>query len=254
MPIKLPRTLKPSFNSRLSRQLGIWVFLGILGIEAMIFLPSACRRKQEQLDTIQMTAMATVRTLIVATPELRNVIQSLPKLKQEAPLIGAILYSDQGATVYEMGRLKIFTFQQAQAQQQEFHLGQPWRYEISIPVSLKEGQYYLVLIYDATLVYDDLVSYSIRVLGLVLLISISVTILMIWIINRKLIYPILILQSDLQKSGEAIASGQTIEEFESQGYVSNNELLEVMQAFHRTHYQIVSAQAQRSFIPKKCLR
>ena len=105
-------------------------------------------------------------------------------------------------------------------------------------------RYYLVLIYDATLVYDDLVSYSIRVLGLVLLISISVTILMIWIINRKLIYPILILQSDLQKSGEAIASGQTIEEFESQGYVSNNELLEVMQAFHRTHYQIVSAQAQ----------
>ena len=244
MLVKLPRTLKPSFNSRLSRQLGIWVFLGILGIEAMIFLPSAYRRNQEQLDTIQMTAMATVRTLIVATPELRNVIQSLPKLKQEAPLIGAILYSGQGATVYEMGRLKTLTFQQAQAQQQRFYPGQPWRYEISIPVSLKEGQYYLVLIYDATLVHDDLVSYSIRVLGLVLLISISVTILMIWIINQKLIYPILILQSDLQKSGEAIASGQTIEEFESQGYTSNNELLEVMQAFHRTHYQIVSAQAQ----------
>jgi hypothetical protein len=76
---------KPLFaglNSKLSRQLSIWILFGILGMEGVIFLPSAYRRKHEKLNELEMTSLATVDTLAVVMPDANQFIQSLPRLKQ----------------------------------------------------------------------------------------------------------------------------------------------------------------------------
>jgi hypothetical protein len=75
------RTVRSVLTSRLSRQLGLWVFGGILVVEVMIFLPSAYRRKSEQLDIIQMTAEATVKTLATTAPESSRFIDRLPNTR-----------------------------------------------------------------------------------------------------------------------------------------------------------------------------
>jgi signal transduction histidine kinase len=239
------RTARSILTSRLSRQLGLWVFGGILAVEAIIFLPSAYRRKYEQLETIQLTAEATVNTLAATAPASSGFIDRLAPLSQNTPLMGAALYRADGALVNQFGPVNGFQFESAQARKNQLRYTSPWCYEIALPVTLQDGPHYLLLAYDATSVAQDLGSFSLRVLGLIILISVSVTILMMWIISRRLIDPILVLRSDMLRSGQAIAAGQDPEVFKSAQYKTQNELLEVIQAFHQSHQQIVGAIAQR---------
>jgi signal transduction histidine kinase len=245
-PRPLRSALATILTSRLSQQLGLWVFVGIVGIEAIIFLPSAYRRKDEQLNIIAMTAGATVNTLAIAGPETSRFVDRLSQLRQNAPLRGAALYSADGKLVNQFGTVTTFTFESAQAKQGRLYYGSPWRYEIALPVTLQDGPHYLLLAYDASLVAQDLGAFSLRVFGLILLISLSVTVLMMWIISHRLINPILLLRSDVCRSGRAIAAGQPLEIFESQHYNTRNELLEVIQAFHQAHQQIVGAIVERN--------
>jgi signal transduction histidine kinase len=245
MAIVCPRTVASILTSRLSRQLGLWVFGGILAVEAMIFLPSAYRRKSEQLEIIQMTAEATVNTLAITAPESAGFIDRLSALSQNTPMMGAALYRADGGLVNQFGSVMNFHFEPGQSRQSRLRYTSPWRYEMALSVVLQDGPHYLLLAYDATAVAQDLVAFSLRVSGLILLISVSVTILMMWIISRRLINPILLLRSDMLRSGRAIAAGEAPAAFESPQYKTQNELLEVIQAFQQSHQQIVGAIVER---------
>jgi two-component system, NtrC family, sensor kinase len=237
--------LKSSFQSQLSRQLSLWVLVGIFGIEVVIFFPSAYRRKDEKLDTIAMTATATIHAIEQLKPTELEFAKALPNLKQDAPLLGGILYRNDGSIVQKFGEDLTLNFNQASQKQTKLLYSSPWRYETARSIRLQDQAYYVVLSHDANLVLTDLISFSWRILGLVFLISISVALLMMAIINSQLIYPILRLQSDIVRSGQAIAQFQSKPEFESLQYGYQNELQEVIQAFSHNHETIVSAIAQR---------
>jgi two-component system, NtrC family, sensor kinase len=239
------RTVRSMLTSRLSRQLGLWVFGGILTVEAMIFLPSAYRRKYEQLEIIQMTASVTVNTLAALAPTSEGFIDRLISLSPNPPLAGTALYRGDGTLVQRSGAAIALPFESGRSLQNQLRYQSPWIYETAFPVTLQDGPHYLLLAYDARIVSEDLVAFSLRVLGLILLISISVTFLMMWMISRRLINPILLLRSDMLRSGQAIATGQSPTAFASQQYQRQNELLEVIQAFHQSHQQILGAIAER---------
>jgi signal transduction histidine kinase len=241
MAILRLRTVRSMLTSRLSRQLGLWVFGGILTIEAMIFLPSAYRRKYEQLEMLQMTAAVTVNTLAATAPDSIGFLDRLASLSPNPRLIGAALYRPDGTIVDQFGPAIALPIAPAH----QLRYTSPWVYETALPITLQDGPHEIRLAYDATAITEDLVAFALRILGLILLISISVTILMMWIISRRLINPILLLRSDMLRSGQAIATGQSPTAFESQQYHSQNELLEVIQAFHQSHQQILGAIAER---------
>jgi signal transduction histidine kinase len=232
-------------NSKLSRQLGLWILFGILGIEAMIFLPSAYRRKSEKLGELEMTALATIDTLAITQPDAAQFFQYLPQLQQNAPLIAGQLYRDNGQTAGAFGPADGLSFDQAKQLGKVLHYTTPWRYDIARRVKLQDGNYYLILSYDATAISSDLIAFSRRILGLVVLISISVSGLMIWIINHRLIGPIVRLQSDVREAGIAIAQGTPTPSFLSWHYKISNELQDVIQAFFATHMQTLEAIALR---------
>lgn len=232
--------LKSSFKSRLSRQLSLWVFIGILGIEGVIFFPSAYRRKEEQLDTIAMTATATLHAIEQLKPTELEFAKTFPNLKQDAPLLGGILYRNDGSIVKQFGAEIALSFQEVTQNRTNLRYTHPWRYETVRSVRLDDKNYYVVLSHDASVVLADLISFSWRILGLVFLISISVSLLMMAIINSQLIYPILRLQSDILRSGEVIAKSQSSYEFESLKYSPQNELQEVIQAFSQNHQTIIN--------------
>jgi signal transduction histidine kinase len=241
----LLKTLRSSLTSRLSKQIGGWVFLGILGVEALIFLPSAYRRKDEQLEIMAMKAAVRIETMQLTSPELPVFIDQLTKFQQTQQLRGASLYNPQGEMINQFGELTTLNFSQAQAGQQRLHHGRPWLYEIALPVQFRQEPHYLLLVLDASVVTQDLVAFSGRILILVLLISVSVTILLMGILNQQLIYPILRLKADMCRSGDALAKGETLTHFSSQAYQIQNELLEVMQAFYQSHTKIAAAIVER---------
>jgi signal transduction histidine kinase len=232
-------------NSKLSRQLSVWILFGILGMEAVIFLPSAYRRKYETLDALEMTATATIDTLAIVKPDAAQFAQYLPQLSQKTTLTAGKLYDDRGQLVASFGEADFLSFDRAKQLGKELHYTNPWRYDIAKQVALQDGNYYLILSYDATEISNDLIAFSTRVLGLVVLISIGVTGLMIWIINHRLIYPIVRLQSDVRQAGIAIAQETPSPEFLSRSYRLNNELQDVIQAFFATHMQTLEAIALR---------
>jgi signal transduction histidine kinase len=232
-------------NSKLSRQLSIWILFGILGMEAVVFLPSAYRRKYEKLDELEMTATASIDALAILKPDAAQFAQYLPQLSQKTTLKAGKLYGKNGQLVASFGDAEFLTFDRAKQLGKELHYTNPWRCDIAKQVALKDGNYYLVLSYDATTIFNDLIAFSTRVLGLVILISISVTGLMIWIINHRLIYPIVRLQSDVRQAGIAIAQETSSPEFLSRSYKLNNELQDVIQAFFATHMQTLEAIALR---------
>ncbi len=235
----LAHRLLSTFTSRLSRQMGLWVFIGILGIEVLVFVPSAYRRKGEQLTTIAMTAKATINALAIADAEISGFAKHLPHLQQDVGMQGGAIYRADGRLIRQYGESATFSFEQAKAGQNTLHYDSPWRYEIAYSVTLQDDTYYLLLSYDATRVAEDLVAFSGRILGLVLLISASVTALMMWIVNHRLIHPILLLQADVRRAGDSIDQAQPFQDFVSLQYQIQNELQEVIQACHQTHQKTV---------------
>ncbi len=235
----LAHRLLSTFTSHLSRQMGLWVFIGILGIEVLVFVPSAYRRKGEQLTTIAMTAKATINALAIADAEISGFAKHLPHLQQDVGMQGGAIYRADGRLIRQYGESATFSFEQAKAGQNTLHYDSPWRYEIAYSVTLQDDTYYLLLSYDATRVAEDLVAFSGRILGLVLLISASVTALMMWIVNHRLIHPILLLQADVRRAGDSIDQAQPFQDFVSLQYQIQNELQEVIQACHQTHQKTV---------------
>lgn len=229
--------------SRLARQLGLWVFLGVVGIEGIIFLPSAFRRKHEQLDVIAMTAQSNVATLAISSPSLPHFLTHLPKLRQDAPLVGGVVYQMNGPIVHQFGDTSAVKLTAA-GQPLTALESQSWHYVVSAPMQIQGADYTVALVYDGKLVRDDLLAFSFRILGLVLMISLGLTLFMIWIVNRQLIRPILWLQTDVQRSAQAITQEQPFADFAALQYKSQDELQEVIQAFHQSHQQIVDAIAQ----------
>jgi signal transduction histidine kinase len=229
--------------SRLARQLGLWVFVGVLGIEVIIFLPSAFRRKQEQLDVIAMTAKSNAATLALSSPNLQHFLTYLPQIKQNAALVGGVVYQPNGQVIHRFGETNGVTFPQV-SQRAEILEHQSWRYAVPIQTQIQDVNYPLVLVYEGKLVREDLLAFATRILFLVLIISLSLTLFMIWIANQQLIRPILWLQADVQRSTQAIEQEQSFENFASRQYQAQDELQEVIQAFYQSHQQIVEAIAQ----------
>jgi signal transduction histidine kinase len=235
--------LAPYHPSRLARQLGLWVFVGVLGIEVIIFLPSAFRRKQEQLNIIAMTAKSNATTLALSSPNLQHFLTYLPQIKQDATLVAGVVYQPNGQVIHRFGEPSDVTFSPIAPPPTSLN-HRSWRYAVSTQAKIQGTNYPLVLVYDGKIVWEDLRLFSIRILFLVLIISLSLTLFMIWIANRQLIRPILWLQADVQRSTQAIEQEQPFENFASRQYQAQDELQEVIQSFHQGHHQIVNAIAQ----------
>ncbi|MEB3295049.1 MAG: ATP-binding protein [Synechococcales bacterium] len=179
----------------------------------------------------------------MSSPNIQHFLAHLPRLKQDTALLGGIIYSNNGQVLHQFGEPTTLTFPQVSQHFQELRYN-PWRYEVSTPIQIQGSTYQIALVYDGNTVRDDLVAFSIRILLLVLIISLSLTLFMIWIVNRQLIRPILWLQSDVQRSAQAIAQEQSLKDFAALQYHQQDELQEVIQAFHHSYQQIVQAIAQ----------
>jgi two-component system, NtrC family, sensor kinase len=186
-----------------------------------------------------MTAESNAANLALSSPNLQQFLAYLPQLKQNAGRLGHVLYQADGRVVDRAGITESVAFQPTQPPVP--YLQSDWRYVVPIQVRVEGIDYQLALVYDAKIVLQDLIAFSIRILALVLVISLSLTLFMVWIVNRQLIRPILWLQSDVQRSAQAIEQAQSFEDFASLQYAGQNELQEVIQAFHHSHHQIVGA-------------
>ncbi len=231
--------------SRLTRRIIFWVFISVILIETLIFIPSYKQREKELLEQMKEISVARVAFVMqLLGPEASNdeLYAHIKELHDGKIVVGGALYTSDGEKIGVFGEMPELSISNVNPASMTFLLNQDGsRYDIACsPVELQRD-YRLILRHDASSVQQDLFSYFLRIAGLVLIISLVVTV-GTWLPLRWIVVnPVLNLRNDLIRAGQALSQDQQTPEFYSANIQRNDELGEVIGAFRRMYRQISDA-------------
>jgi serine phosphatase RsbU (regulator of sigma subunit) len=231
--------------SHLTRRIVFWVFISVILIETVIFIPSYKNREKELLE--QMKAISAARVAFamqIVGPEASDneVYDHIKQLYDGKIVVGGAFFTADGQKIGSFGEMPELSISNVNPASMTFLLSQDGaRYDIACsPVELQRD-YRLILRHDSSSVQQELYSYFLRIAGLVLIISLVVTV-GTWLPLRWIVVnPVLNLRTDLIRAGEALSQDQQTPEFHSAGIQRNDELGEVIGAFHQMYRQISDA-------------
>ena len=235
--------------SRLSRRIALWIFFSVILIETLIFIPSYKNREKELLSQLKGVSAARVAMLMdIVKPEASDdeLFQHIIKLQRDKVVIGGALYGADGRKIGEFGEMPGLMIADVNPAGMTFMLNQDGsRYDIACsPVELQRD-YRLILRHDSSSINDSLWAYFLRISGLVVIISLVVTV-GTWLTLRWIVVnPILNLRQDLVRAGNALSNDQPTPEFYSATVQRNDELGEVIGAFRQMYRQISDAINER---------
>lgn len=236
-------------GSRLSRRIVFWVFISVILIETLIFIPSFKNREKELLSQLKEISAARVALIMqVAKPDASDdeLFQNVKMLQNDKMVIGGALYRTDGEKVGAFGEMPELRVANVNHAGMTFLLNRDGsRYDIACsPVELQRD-YRLILRHDSSSVKDRLLSFFFRIAGLVVIISFVVTV-GTWLTLRWIVVnPILNLRHDLIRAGEALSKDQQTPEFYSATVQRRDELGEVIEAFRLMYRQISDAITER---------
>jgi serine phosphatase RsbU (regulator of sigma subunit) len=231
--------------SRLTRRIVFWVFISVILIEAIIFIPSYKQREKELLEQMKEISAARVAfAMQIVAPEASNdeLFAHIKQLHDGKIIVGGALFTADGKKIGAFGEMPELSIAKVNPASMTFLLSQDGsRYDIACsPVELQRD-YRMILRHDSSAVQQELVSYFLRIAGLVLIISLVVTV-GTWLPLRWLVVnPVLNLRKDLTRAGEALSLDQQTPEFYSANIQRNDELGDVIGAFRRMYRQISDA-------------
>jgi serine phosphatase RsbU (regulator of sigma subunit) len=244
-----PKELLRLPGSRLSRRIVLWVFISVILIETLIFIPSFKNREKELLSQLKEISAARVALVMqIAKPEASDdeLFQHVKKLQNDKMVIGGALYRSDGEKVGSFGEMPELRVADVNPAGMTFLLNRDGsRYDIACsPVELQRD-YRLILRHDSSSVKDRLFGFFLRIAGLVVIISLVVTV-GTWLTLRWIVVnPILNLRHDLIRAGEALSKDEQTPEFYSATGQRRDELGEVIEAFRQMYRQISDAITER---------
>ncbi|MEO0988933.1 MAG: adenylate/guanylate cyclase domain-containing protein, partial [Cyanobacteria bacterium J06639_14] len=163
-------------------------------------------------------------------------------LRPGSVIIGAILCMPDGTNIDYFGDVANINCGDIPSGEVVRQLTQNGReYDVAWPRDRFEDEYVLVVRHDATGVRREMRQYILSIGGLVIIISVFVTLVTILVLERILIIPILHLRDDLRQAGYAV-SQESPPAFHTQVMKRQDELGEVSRAFFemfgRVHQEI----------------
>ncbi|MGF1571132.1 MAG: nitrogen regulation protein NR(II) [Nodosilinea sp.] len=245
------RPIVEFLNARLSKRIVYWVFLSIIAIEAIILVPSVMRRERELLSYLRSLSTAQTLGLLNAKTlsdlDDQGLINYLQRIQSNPVVLGGALYTVDGTQVGQFGEPPALTLRQSQmGRTDRYYRGQS-RYDAPWEMPPLQGRYVLIVRHDATWVQREFFMFIARITGLVLIISIFVTGATLYVLRRLVIRPVFQLRQDLLTAGEAIRDDCDTQalSFESLEAARDDELGDVIAAFHQMFGQITEAIATR---------
>lgn len=240
------------FAARLSRRIVLWVFASIVVIEAIILVPSVYRRERELLQYVGNLSAAKASGILESLPsdtEEAEILDALAAMQASAVVLGGTLYRNDGTVVGSFGEQPELTYNQVAEQNRiDFFNRRSDRYDALWQMSPLEGQYSLIVRHDATSVRNEFYAFIGRITGLVVIISIFVTIATLIVLDRLIISPVMTLRKDLLAAGKQLSQDGTCDilpQFESVKIQRSDEMGDVNMAFEQMVRQIASANMRR---------
>jgi class 3 adenylate cyclase len=239
-------------KARLSRRIVLWVFASIVAIEAIILIPSYYRRENELLQQLEEVSEAAIR----ATVRWRKqgiagdmLMAKLENLVNDPIILGIAVYRPDGQRLETIGEPPEIDFSELRDPEKYLICARERngdRYDVAWSAQTLGANYVLIVRHDASSVQRELFAFTLRIAGLVLLISAFVTGTTTIVLGFTVIVPILQLRNDLIAAGEALARhDRTNPDFYSHSVTRRDELGEVTQAFNQMYRRVSSEIEQR---------
>lgn len=235
--------------SRLSRSIVLYVFLSVIVIETIIFIPSYQYRKRELLAHFKAVSAAKISCLldVQAAETSPEMLFRRVRLFSKPPLVlGAALYETDGKRLAGFGeapRPPVFT--EDRSRPSDWLNAETYRCDLAFPVTIKNREYTLILRQDASPVKEALIAFFFRIVGLVVIISLFVTAGAWAALGPMVVTPIIRLRSDLVRAGKSISRAKTTFAFDSDPAARRDELGDVISAFRKMVRQISDAIEKR---------
>jgi sigma-B regulation protein RsbU (phosphoserine phosphatase) len=243
------RELKELPAARLSRRIVLWVFVSVIVIEAIILIPSYNNRKQELLAQLREVTSAKIAVIMELTsPRVSDeeLLDQVRKLQTHPPILGGALYSLDGKKIGIFGEEPELAFPKITTSDFiDFQSPNGSRYDVVWSAAQLGRDYTLIIRHDASSVKQDLNAFILRIAGLVVIISIFVTLGALIALKPIVVTPILKLRGDLISAGDAIKRDEKAPTFYSASIERQDELGEVIVAFMQMFNQISEAISER---------
>lgn len=235
--------------SRLSRRIAFWVFVSVIVIETLIFIPSYKNREKELLTQLKEISVARVALVMkTAKPDASEteLFQDIKKLQDNKMVVGGVFFRSDGKKVGAFGKMPELRIDNVDPAGMTFLLnGDESYYDIAISPLELQRDYRLILRHDSSSVNRRLVAFFIRIAWLVVIISFVVTV-GTWLTLRWIVVnPVLDLRHDLIRAGESLSKDNQTPDFYSAKVQRNDELGEVIGAFRQMYRQISDAINER---------
>ncbi len=234
---------------RLTRRIVFWVFSSVILIETLIFIPSYKQREKELLEQMKEISVARVAFIMqIVEPDAPpgELYDYIKRMYDGEFVVGGALFKSDGEKIGAFGEMPELAIADVNPASMTFLLNQDGsRYDIACsPVELQRD-YRLILRHDSSPVKQELFSFFLRIAGLVVIISLVVTVAT-WLPLRWIVVnPVLNLRNDLIHAGETLSKDQQPPGFYSADIQRNDEMGEVIRAFRQMYRQIADAINER---------
>jgi serine phosphatase RsbU (regulator of sigma subunit) len=244
MPALIKRLIK-SGRGRLSRRIVFWVFISVIVIETIILIPSFRKREKELVSHLKEVTAARVQMIVelsAGDTTERQFFERITRLHKISGVLGGALYRSDGTAVGVFGESPPFSVIQTGAVEAAYVKAvNNSRYDFVYRPDQLPQTGALVLRLDAAPIQNELYAFTLRIAGLVLIISVFVTAGSWFALNPIDVKPILRLRSDLVNAGESISQDRYQTEFYTASVQRRDELGEVIKAFRNMYKQITDA-------------
>ena len=236
-------------TGHLSRRIVLWVFVSVIAIETIIFIPSYHNRKKELLDHIREISTAKITIMMKLAHQIKTseeLMKHLEKLEMDPHILGGTIYQPDGEMIGQFGDHPELTISQVLDMGIKNFLSMGGtRYDSAWMAEILQHKCTLIIRQDATSVKEELLAYFLRIAGLVVIISFFVTVGALIALKPIVITPILRLRSDLINAGDAIKKDMDPPDFYASSIERKDELGEVISAFVKMYKQIIGAINER---------
>lgn len=243
-------------KSPLARKVTYWVFLSLVVVEVVIFIPSYQTRKKENLDRLAAVSKELLLATRQGTMTDRDVralfLGFSQQLNAESVVKGGALYKRAtGEQISTFGEVPpLFAIPDTAKEPIGVLNSRVGRYDLAC---LSNGftfndQYVIVIRHDASGLAADLRAYGLRVAGLVVLIAVVVTGTTMVVVGQLVIGPVLQLRRDFLRAGEVVmqAHPDSRVPLETQQIRQQDEMGDVIRSFQELFQQTCNAISARS--------
>lgn len=241
-------SLSRFFTAVLSRRIVLWVFISVIAIETIIFFPSLRNRERELLTQIKTISAAKIEVMMKTEPSGQSGEAFLARIEQlllDDLIIGAALYRSDGTAIGIVGEPPAVVFSPSLPHLMDRVDRLEKRYDVVFRGPFERRMNVLVVRHDTTSVGRELIAFFVRIAGLVVIISVFVTLGAMISLGPIVLSPILKLRRDLVAAGEAVRRDDPAPAFHSSRAKRYDELGEVIDAFEGMFAQITDAIDQR---------